>query len=1857
MKNPIKIIHLYKNSNRRVQYLVYIFIGSLVPKAVLKVLNFIKEKDLFRTLNTITKSDYKTIEDYYGTYWYNFFFITPHIQAQRELIINNVSKRKSIESKFGKEWYNTHIQEPPIKKVTYSFATSYYNYLLMRNKIKSRAKKQLIDYRTYQLPTLNIAKQEMSSDINIELKGGDNTETESELEDVNEESKDKEKTIDSEDFDEEIADDLSMPLTDIFIVSQENKKKIENTTSDISEVLSDKSWYKEMKNLEKNWNDSLDNITFDSKVEDTFNKNYIANQYIFKDDSIKNMRNKITVSIPISDKFGSGIRLLPETQYFFSEYPFENNIDRVMIGQKWSSRNELLKIDIKPNDNIKIYEKLRGSLLYLKENINGFGNKIKRDDDNNDILRTYDNYITNNDIYMIDIYNELGINYTSTEEDMKNLFDVYIRIYFPNINYERFEQIVALLNGKNNKELNYIENIFGTISNDTKIEQEIEETVESAKLELPKYKKLFGPTYIIQSTIHINITDPKNITGTTSETKFNLYRIFDNFIVNQKYPFVQYQTNDTQIASKFFYKGIPDEEPSIMAKWFENIPFGISFKVKIEEKFITITMYETGRIEYKITWKEEEQATVENVNNSFEIVKDLIKKINSENKKIKIIIPSNDKFIYAFINSYQKFFLPDDFRINHNDLRDFARLFYPYVALQIEPKKRTAVKETLKEEFSKYGTYLRYKRVPNYENKNRMYLRILYFLRNFDLAERDLLIEVSKQFNITEEVAAKEIDFVKDKFTKAIKKTKSSKKLKTVPKSKLPGVSIDIQGKEKDKYTIRITGSKNKEQLDEINDFMKVLISLYVETYLYKKKEYTKLLNILNKLTKIAKSRNKVVEIVDYEKSTAGIKAITSLDKERVGFRPEQGQNQWSRSCQNSGTDKKRRPDADPGTDVSNLLKKGYKFNKETGFYEKKVIVKIKKKEFKTTLKAVKLSSGDTYNYWTCDPSVNKEHIYIGFLTKGNVDCMPCCFKKDLFKSVNKTISNYQYKCIGEEKKVAKEEVIIKEEDLGDKVYILQDTNKVQDDRFILMPKYLDKFFNQNYNNKVTIKNHYMTESKTGYLFKYTLKPDLFYFIGAIAHIFDKTKDEIIDLAIKFLNKDKDNKIFTYLNNGSIREAFKTKEAFIQYLKNSKYLEYDIVGELLAFPGLLNDKGINYYIFNKQVKTIIKSFGKESVKEKYYLDCLNNENYYQLKENRNIIILIREGKYYFPIYKLKRDIKTDKKIIQEKIYNVNDKFMEPIIKELNNYHLSSCINNIINQVILSNKLTIKNLQTMINIKKQYYDDRFKCRYVELDNDLIIPVRPCGVSYLYPINHLSSINNKNLFDLKTTIKKLETIENKLKLNYKPITVYYDEKKGSTIKIISLLLQNQLVMPIKTENKNENDIKKLALSVTKQSLDEVIDKEIINNNIVYDERGKNVNKRNWINESYNIFRLELSNYLFKNDSAKQDIISIVKDTKISLKNKYYELKKIIFEFIDSKLAKQYKLETKKGGSLKLNKINIQIGNGKNNKIVYLIKEIPDLKNYMKSNIRELCGINITQDKCNQNLHCKWTPDSNCKLQLTDNLAVDWVNKVVQEMVEDSIKFKEIIQEENYFVDDIINNKIYTERPNQKIISMSNININKELEEIFGKDKVPSIGRKIIKTRYIDEIVEEEIPQLYLVGEQYIQEVVSNKDSVIRAWINSYYWIRNPLYDKDSRNLGYESPLQTQLTYLFKAQIVDWIQNKMNDKDIGPNIRKFLETYFKRTENIFESTINKFRKTSTNTDGIIELFILSYLINIPIVVMDNYNNIIYLFNQGSVQVTQENIKKFTKDENKNNTIYLRFNFDGSTTKPKTISSIYNI
>ena len=1831
MNYPLKIIHKFKNNNRRIQYKIYIFIGSLVPKNVKSVLDIIDNQDFYTMLSTIKKSNYEIVEEYYGEFWYEYFYTSYHLNSQIKLITSTKQKSSLITDKFKIEWYNKHIMNAKNKSAPYSFSGEYYEYLLSRNKIKNVNKKPDVDYRTYDLDkhlSMQYGGEDSDTDIDTDINTDIDTDNDTDIESIPIANKEINDDVINEPIDDEILEE-EINLDDITKLyatndNEESKKSIDETTQLISDALNNKSWNKESNTLSKIYDDKYDNAVYDNNLSDIYDKYYITDQYIFRDNTIKIIKNKIAASVPLSDSFGKSIRLMPETQYLWTEYNYNNNKDYVMLGQKWVTRTELLKIDIKPNENIKIYEKLKNNLSYLKDNI---GFKIKREDDEDKTLNFYENYIPMHEIFLIDIYNDLGLNYNVSSDEKQNLYQVYINIYYPHISSERTDIILDLLNGKNTNELTYIDSHFKILVNELRLQTEIETTVTKLKVKAKSNNKLFSDNHIIQSNVHVNLINPKNITGTNMETKFDLYRIFDNFIVNEEYPFIQYQTPDSKLVYKFI--DIDKDIKPYFMKWFENAPYGITFKIKtnVKEgtgKYLSVGLHDTGKLEYKVTWTEDDNATMDDVKETYVYIKELLNKINVENKKIKIIPPEDNKYKYAFINTIQQFTLPEKFIINHNNLSDFCRYFYPYISLVIEPRKRKSKKEVT-ETVSKYGTYIRYKRIDDYENKRKMHMRILYYLKYFDLGDMEIINEIAKQYNITNENASYEIDHIKNKYSKYIKKSGSHlKKALAMPKTKPPGIGIDIQGRDREKYKIRITGVRNKNQLDEIVDFLKVLIYLYIEIYLYKNKDYQSLRDTLKSLTNIAKRRNQVADVVDYNEEKSNVKSLISLDKSRLGFKPEKGQHQWTRSCQNSGTDKKRRPEPIPESQINKLIKDGYKMNPKSGLYEKNVELNIRGKKFKTTLKALKLQGdNNTFNYYTCDPSQNKEHVYIGFLSKGNNPndlCMPCCFIKDPSLTVNKKKSAYFNQCLGQKAKEEKTEIISTKK--VDKIYILQETNKVHDGRYINLPKYLDIFFNKIWKHDNKIKNHYLIESNSGYYFKYTIKNEVYFFLAAISHVYNKSIDDIIKAMITFIENDKKDLYFTYLNNGMIKSVFQTRENYIKYLKTSTYLEYDIVGELLSIPNVLSPKGVNYFIINKKDTTRKSQFDKESISSQYYVDCLNIENNYLLNKPRDLLIIIKEDKYYFPIYFIQKSSKESLFNIT-KIYNT-DKPYTNIINELTDYFHTSCSNYVMNNIVSNNNLIVKNIINKLgleNVVKQYIDDKNKCKYIELKSGLLLPVKPSGIMYELPIAHVQNIKYTN--DIDTTIKQLVGINKILNLEYKPKMILYDKLDNKEYSVVALSLYNGLIINIKKQLINDRKLKNYGIPISFSSLNENIDNAIIQDeHNIYDNRKENVNKNNYLNESYNLYRLELSHYLTSNPKIKEQITKIATSTTIGKIDRKHELRKILLGIIDNKLAPDYKVT---------------------NNLAFIVNKIPNLKEYVISNTRDICKINKTETKCNKNLHCLWKNGS-CKLQIYDTLIYDFINRIIEELIQNNIKYKEIMEDGEYYVSDIIDVHMYSTRNSQKILKATNFNVQKLLGELFETNNIPILGKRQIAKRKANL---EDInlgKELNNIGNQYTQEIITNTDSIIRAYVNSYYWVNNKLYDTESRNLGYFNDLQTKLTYILKAHIIDYIQNnlfKTNDAN----------------SNFFSSYINKFRKLSVNTDGKMELSVLSKIINIPIIVYDNYMNVKYIYSNGEVPVNPESIKNYTSGDSQQNNIHIKFDLTSSTLIPRIIYAIYYI
>jgi hypothetical protein len=1911
MNEPVKIIWKYKNlSQQRVQYNVYIFIGN-VPENIKKILEKIKELPLYETLIELEKKDIAILEKQYGEKWYSIFFNHYHVLNTFNIIKNTNAQKKEIIDKFGKEWFDKHCEKEIVieHKLIYNYES-----LVKQNIPKSQLIKEKeygsedevfkMDYKTVlkekfgkiSETSSEISRMSSSNKINNQ-EGGQDDQEEDDLESA-EDTEDTEdidfesessfgididgEEAEDEDEDEEVIklekeEDYSQegeqPLEDLFdndegemkeieeIIKDEDVKEdddITNTSKLIKKALDDENIFDKIKKKIIPFDTSKNNNVYNENLKDVYNKNYITMYFIYKDDTIKIIKEKICASIKNHPSFDEECYLMPSRQYLWSEYIYENNINKVSIGHKWMYRNDLLNMDIEPNSNLRVYEELRGNLKSLRDNMKRYGNKIRYENDDSNILYDYENYYTNNEIYLLDIYNELSLNYKPDLETNKNIYDVYLKLYFPKIKDE-FKNIISFLNGDKKIELEKMNQVFETITNDLILETEIMNLInETDKKEEKEYKKVFQENYITQTNIILNL---RILEGT-----IDLRRIFNKFELSEKYPFIQFHRPDGDTLFKLHHDEIlkyslDEQSTDILHKWFENPPYGISFKVKLNTssgpKFTAIKLTENGRMDYKTSWREEDMANLEDIKKTYDYVKDLIRLLNNLDIKVKFAIPEDQEFNYAFINTLQKFSFPDKYVINHNDLSDFVRYFFPYVSLVIDPRKRMGKQKAV--EISKYGTYIRYKRISKYENQAKIEQRIFYIMRNYEYTDQELITEISKQFNITEEKVSEELQRVKDKYPNIKKSRKVLKKMEVLPKTKPPGIGIDIQGRDKENYKMRISGVRNEGQLHRIIRFMNIFMYLYMQVYLVKNKDLQKIKEKLKKLNNIAKRRNKVEERVDYSREEKDIKKMTKLDKKRLGSKSETGENQWSRACQNSGN-KRRRPQQFTNVNMDELIKKSYKLNKKTGIYER--ILKKGKKE--TVLSTFKVNEYDengnvTGNeiHYTCNPEDNGEYYYIGFLTKGNNPygyCMPCCFKKDMRTSNNKIKKNYYNQCM-----TSKEEIKEKESTTGDILYILQDTNKIQEGRLSYLPKYLDMFFNVMLKKEKKMKQLYLLKSETGYFFKYGMvygknSP----FLNAISVLYSLSPDEVITKIVNKLNSDKSSIFYTSLNGGEIKNQFLDKEDYIKFV-NTKNYDLDLIGDVISRPEVLTKSGINILVFERKYYTISTDLEQEKKKEDFILVCNNfenNEN--EIKdENRDTIFLLKDGKMYYPIVLVLKKDENEKNIDIIKTFHYNQDTKDNknnIVEHVIPFYLQNCVPKYVN-LIYNNTITVRELNDILekSNKKEYspkfqiVDSKNKCIFIVTQDNTIIPTMPSGV--IQDVQIVKSVR-KYIDTFSNTIdrtNKLITNLGKDLENIKIVGVYYDEKKNNKFNVIALMTNNKDMIPVINIEMTKEELENKNLTYEYKPQYDVIDDILVNQEEgIVDSRVLNVTKDNYINEGYELFRFEFSNFINKKseEETRNKLMKICTE-KIGHDVKMHKLKLLIYKLLDDKLYKLYKdtIEERK----KFNENLEQTGGGE--RFLHIVNNLPDTTKYVINNDRHLCEENKT---CSNSLHCR-TINKKCLFITTREILVMYINKIANELAQYSIKAYEILRLSNYFVSDIVNIDRYTEFPEQRILK--NISDSESvIKDIFdNKYRNTNYHKSILTLR--SSIDYEKINQEHSLKEiknYYVQDIIENNMSIFRAYVNSYYWLRNKYYSIDVRNLGFYSELQSDMAYYFRSLIINWLDNLKNRNEIE-EFKKYM-IINKKSKNVINDFITKLgTDISFASNSIVELYILNKIHKIPIVIYNEDNKIIYVFDDDFIDYS--NKEPNNKYVEKSDLINIRFNYIKSSDKPDMFEVIY--
>ena len=198
-----------------------------------------------------------------------------------------------------------------------------------------------------------------------------------------------------------------------------------------------------------------------------------------------------------------------------------------------------------------------------------------------------------------------------------------------------------------------------------------------------------------------------------------------------------------------------------------------------------------------------------------------------------------------------------------------------------------------------------------------------------------------------------------------------------------------------------------------------------------------------------------------------------------------------------------------------------------------------------------------------CDPKINNICLLDLSDHQSIWSLYALLFKKDQLLASNQE-KNYYLECIGKKKPINNTSIKKKNNLKIDKIYILQDTNKIHNDKFIFLPKLLDIFFNLINENKVNIVNHYLTKSETGYFFKFGTNQTNNNFLNSIAYILKIDLDDLIKHLIKGIENDNNDLLFTYLNNGDIRNYFKVRKNYINYLNKNDNIKFNLISDLIS---------------------------------------------------------------------------------------------------------------------------------------------------------------------------------------------------------------------------------------------------------------------------------------------------------------------------------------------------------------------------------------------------------------------------------------------------------------------------------------------------------------------------------------------------------------------------------------------------------------------------------------------------------------------------------------------------------------------
>nr|QFG73993.1 MAG: hypothetical protein [Megaviridae environmental sample] len=1405
---PLKIIHVYKNRLHNRGYFVYIFIGD-TPHNVMSILNRIKTLSLDDTFIQLSKNDLVVLEKRYGEYWYNYFFYNKHINyAKRQMKRNKVILKKL--AKFGKKWVDEHIHKP-IQTIV---APYHYSFKVEKD---AQFKINQTGGSEFNTSNSNVILDDTSKRINMVIKmksdiiphelvsqnGGDDTDDTDNNDDIDEFYDDDDDDDDDDNNDDD--DDGHIFRFD----EKPDEKEVKEYTKELEKIIETNT--KRTKSIDPAV------IAFEDQIQSmdvnhVINKIYVTDNIIYMDDNIDTVKKKISNAIQLAPRFKDN-HILPIHQYLWCNYYVRSNKKeyKLMIGHDWLRKNNLINFPVEPLQRIEKYTSLDtdSEAMGIKEKFSQSQDRIKKEDKNYFVLREYKNYIRMNEIHMMDICSCIGQDMEFTNEQENIIFNTLIALYYPFITKDHFNNIMNYLNGNElENEITYMHLNYETIRNDLLMDKEIVKIVHDNRKHVKE--KNYKNVNIVLSVLrcYLKLNEYQSI---------DLWKIMNNFEMTEATPYVQLNLPMHLEGGPFHkFKKMESGNDHLHQKfvnWVQTTPVGLSIKVKItHNRYLALKINETGRIEVRSEWDEKSNMTMENISLIFPRVRAVIQKINRENKASFILpIPIDSDYEPVYTNTIQRFHLLNEkFYIDHNELSDFFRLFYVYFVVVRDPRKR---KGKMENNSGKHGTYLRYRRVSNFESEGAVIQRITYYIRNYQISDNALVERISNEFNLTDSEAKKIIKKTIDGSN--ITKKKNLKSITQLPsKISMPGIRVTITGKDYTKgISIQIHGAKSNHHITEITNTIKSILHVYQDAYLIKNRKWKPLLKKLDKLDRQAMRRNKIVEFVNHDENiVSNIKAMRKKDKR---LNHNSSKDLYSKQCQGE-----RQPP--PWKTLEQIKRLGYKEHKD-GFYYRKIPFKRAPKKFIYT-RALKFRESNMY--YICTPEKNKQYLHPGVLMRSraaNGAYRPCCFKKDMMYSANIKKRNALNESIG----------LNAEQDYSSETnyskYILRNSDKIQDKRLMFMPNILDILFNSSQNNECTIQNNNLVQTDQ-YYFMYGVKTPQLHFIAAISYCLEITINEIKQKLVKALQEKQSHILYTSLNEGNIRLQRSQKD-FSSDIMNAIDMSFALFRDLVE------------KVFNVTIITFV------NVNDDFYIGC--NPNY---GNNNKYIYLIQNDTLFYPIVLV---TKTKKSHIDYKfLFNFNDNIHQQI--EL--FYEKNCQQNLLNM----NAFKLQHMLSLIDKPiAQIIDDTYKCTALVTRDNLMIPIKPSGCILGIPIDNDYTKYRQSLDKTLKLLKQYSWIEvNAIYLsNNTPVRV--DVRYKDTTNIENFFLTFIQVTP------------KAYSSLKNYKVINIEDDKFANNIDI--ERNLSNNLRLFRQHMYHIYRYELHYFLKAYPRIKEQIIELQLDKK--------------------------------------------------------------------------------------------------------------------------------------------------------------------------------------------------------------------------------------------------------------------------------------------------------------------------------------------------------------------------------------------